>query len=201
MSITLVLASSNRGKIAELSRLLPADVEILLAGDLGVSLPLESGRTFSENAELKAKAAASATGQYAIGDDSGLEVDALDGSPGVRSARFAGVGATDQQNIEKLLLAMTDVPEIERTARFRCVVALAAPDGTTLAAEGEAQGLIGIAARGGCGFGYDPVFVISDGRTFAELSAEEKDALSHRGQALRSMGPELTRLLAAQNRD
>jgi XTP/dITP diphosphohydrolase len=200
MSRVIVLASSNPGKIREIQRLLPDDVEIRLSNDFGIVLPPETGLTFRENAVIKAEAAAAASGQIAIGDDSGLEVDALGGKLGVRSARFAGESASDAENISKLLTAMADVAPEARTARFRCVIAVARPGGTTIAAEGEVHGVIGFQPRGSCGFGYDPVFIVTGGRTFAELSAEEKDAVSHRGAALRAITPELKRLLAEQDR-
>jgi XTP/dITP diphosphohydrolase len=200
VSRVIVLASSNPGKIREFSRLLPADAEIRLISEYGVELPPETGSTFEENAVTKAESASAATGLIAIGDDSGLEVAALNGLPGVRSARYAGENATDEANIAKLLAAMAEVPAEKRNARFRCVVAVAIPGGTTIAAEGEATGTIGFAPRGTHGFGYDPVFIADSGRTFAELPAAEKDAISHRGAALRAIAPELNRLLDMQNR-
>ena len=200
MSRIIVLASSNPGKIREFSRLLPADTEIRLISEYDVELPPETGSTFEENAVTKAEAASAATGQIAVGDDSGLEVAALNGLPGVRSARYAGENATDEANIAKLLSAMAEVPAKRRNARFRCVVAVAIPDGTTIAAEGEANGTIGFAPRGTLGFGYDPLFIVDSGHTFAELPAAEKDAISHRGAALRALAPELKRVLEMQNR-
>jgi len=200
MSRVLVLASSNPGKIAEFQRLLPDDTEIQLSGDLGITLPAETGRTFKENALMKAGAAAAATGHIAIGDDSGLEVDALNGLPGVRSARYAGEYASDQENIARLISAMASVPAHERTARFRCVIAVAVPGGSTHVAEGQATGIIGYEPHGVNGFGYDPVFIVAGGRAFAELSTEEKDAISHRGAALRAIGPELELILGRQHR-
>jgi XTP/dITP diphosphohydrolase len=200
VSRVIVLASSNPGKIREFSRLLPADAEIRLTTEYGVELPPETGSTFEENAVTKAESASAATGLIAIGDDSGLEVAALNGLPGVRSARYAGENATDEANIAKLLAAMAEVPAEKRNARFRCVVAVAIPGGTTIAAEGEATGTIGFAPRGTHGFGYDPVFIADSGRTFAELPAAEKNAISHRGGALRAIAPELNRLLDMQNR-
>jgi XTP/dITP diphosphohydrolase len=200
MGPTVVLASSNPGKVEEFRRLLPDRVEIVTASDLDLTLPPETGPTFRENAVLKAEAAAAASGHIAIGDDSGLEVDSLNGMPGVRSARYAGEGASDEANIAKLLVEMAGVEPQDRTARFRCVIAVAVPDGTTIAAEGEATGMIGFQPRGSQGFGYDPVFIVTGGRTFGELSAAEKDAISHRGAALRAIAPELQRILAMQAR-
>ncbi|MDQ2678400.1 MAG: non-canonical purine NTP pyrophosphatase, partial [Actinomycetota bacterium] len=129
----------------------------------------------------------------ALADDSGLEVDALDGAPGVRSARFAGEDATDADNVSLLLERLAGVPDDERTARFRCVIVLQRPDGTELVADGSVEGRIIDAPRGESGFGYDPVFVPTEGngRTFAEMSADEKHAISHRGRALRSLVTQL----------
>jgi len=195
MSNILVLASANPGKIVEFQRILPECIEIRLVSELGIILPPETGRTFKENAVIKAKSAAAASGHIAIGDDSGLEVDALNGLPGARSARYAGDHASDDDNVTKLLAAMSEVPAHQRTARFRCVIAMADPCGTVHAFEGEATGTIGDQPKGTLGFGYDPVFFIEDGRTFGEIASEEKDLLSHRGAAMRALAPELQRML------
>ena len=158
----------------------------------------ETGETFAENALLKARHAATVSGLPALGDDSGIEVDALNGSPGVRSARFAGPDATDQDNVAKLLGDMLAVPDGQRTARFRCVLAYvsSAEDSAPLVASGTWEGSIATARRGAGGFGYDPVFIdAASGRAAAELSPGEKNARSHRGKAL----AELQRLLAASS--
>lgn len=189
MTPILVVASSNPGKIAEIRRLLPEGISILLAGELGIALPPETGSSFRENAEIKATVVSQASGQFAVADDSGLEVDALAGMPGVRSARYSGEGATDARNIDKLLHELAAVPDSQRSARFRCAISLAHPDGSVQTVEGACEGSIGHEPRGQCGFGYDPVFRVPGGRSFAEMTAEEKDAISHRGKALRAMAP------------
>ena len=147
--------------------------------------------TYLGNALEKARAVAAALGVPAIADDSGIEVDALDGAPGPRSARYAGEGATDRANLERLIEAVRDVPAPERTARYRCVAAIGWPDGRELHAEGVCEGALILEPRGEGGFGYDPIFVPTDaraGRTMAELSPEEKDRISHRGKAFRWLG-------------
>lgn len=199
MTVRIVLASSNAGKIDEIARLVPGEFEIVLSKDLGVQLPLETGDSFQSNARTKAMTAATATGNIALGDDSGLEVDALGGAPGVFSARFAGEHATDDQNITKLLDMMNEIPAANRSARFRCAIALAFPDGSAEVVEGSVSGTIGFRPQGSRGFGYDPVFVIDGGLTFGELEPAEKDAISHRGIALRKLAPILQRLVAESN--
>ncbi len=187
----MVLASGNSGKIAEINALLlDTGIRVRSQGDFGVCEAAETGLTFVENALQKARHAARETGLAAIADDSGLEVDALGGAPGIHSARYAGQGASDADNIAKLLAAMTDIAEPERTARFQCVmVALRhAEDPTPVICQGTWEGCIVMAPRGRAGFGYDPVFFVpSHGITAAELDPEVKNALSHRGQALREL--------------
>lgn len=188
---TLVAATGNAGKLAELRRLLAGTGwEVLAQSDLGVEPAPEDGLTFVENAIAKARHAAARTGRPALADDSGLEVDALDGAPGVRSARYAGPGASDGANNEKLLRALAGTPEGGRGARFRCVVAfLRHPrDPAPLIAQGTWEGRVLAAPRGERGFGYDPLFLDpASGRSAAELPPERKDAASHRGQALRAL--------------
>lgn len=191
MSETIVLASDNAGKVREINQVL-ADLGVVVApqAQFGVRPAEETGLTFLENAILKARNAAEQTGHPAIADDSGLEVDALGGAPGVRSARYAGDGATDRTNLEKLLDALRDVPGTKRTARFRCVmVYLRSPeDSTPVIASGTWEGLIASAPRGTNGFGYDPVFIVPErGCTSAELPPDQKNRLSHRGRALRAL--------------
>jgi XTP/dITP diphosphohydrolase len=187
-----VLATSNRGKAAELTSLLAEaglDLRVTAQSELGVSAPPETGITFVENALLKARHAASATGLPAIADDSGLVVDALGGAPGVRSARFAGEHADDRANVAKLLTSLAQSSH-ERRARFHCVlVALDhADDAAPLIASGSWEGTIAQAPRGSGGFGYDPVFFDPTlQRTAAELAAAEKNRVSHRGMALRRL--------------
>ena len=184
----LVLASGNRGKLVELRALLSdLDIDLHAQSEFGVSDADETGLTFVENAILKARHAARATGLPALGDDSGLCVDALDGAPGLYSARYAGVHGDAAANIEKLLQAMRDAPDEARTARFVCVLALLrhADDPQPLIAEGVWEGCILHAPRGDGGFGYDPVFFDPErGQGAAELDAAIKNRISHRGVAL-----------------
>jgi len=191
----LVLATANRGKVAELTALVHewGSVEVLPLGAFrGVTCPEETGATYEENAAAKARAVAVATGLPALGDDSGLEVDALGGAPGLHSARWAGAGASDEERVQRLLAALAGVPEAGRGARFVCVAALAWPDGRVEAATGTVRGRIVAAPAGSSGFGYDPVFVPDElDRTFAAASAAEKARLGHRGRALRALGHRL----------
>jgi XTP/dITP diphosphohydrolase len=186
----VVLATRNRGKIAELSKLLEGfhlEVAGLDAFPQVGEVP-ETGDTFAANALEKARTVAGLTGLVAVADDSGLEVDALGGAPGVYSARYAGEKAGDAANNAKLLAALAGVPAGRRAARFRCVMAAAAPGGETLLAEGAWEGEIALELTGEGGFGYDPLFFDPRlGRTAAQLTREEKNAVSHRGKALRSL--------------
>ena len=187
----VVLATSNAGKLREFRELLaPLGFEPLaLSQFTGVS-PEETGLSFIENAILKARHAAQASELAAIADDSGVEVDALRGAPGIYSARYAGVGTSDQANLEKLVNAMRDVPEQERTARYQCALAYMRwpTDPSPLICQAAWEGRIILTPRGAGGFGYDPVFEVSGrGLTAAELSAEEKNRISHRGQAMREL--------------
>jgi XTP/dITP diphosphohydrolase len=187
----VVLASANPGKLRELAALVaPFGFELLPQTALGIESVPETGASFLDNALLKARHAATAAQLPALADDSGIEVDALDGRPGVWSARFAGEGASDAANLSLLLAELEGVPEARRGARYRCVVALVrnADDPAPLIGEGSWQGRIARAPRGAGGFGYDPAF-IPDGetRTAAELSADEKNKVSHRAQALRAL--------------
>ncbi|MFN8542983.1 MAG: RdgB/HAM1 family non-canonical purine NTP pyrophosphatase [Candidatus Binatia bacterium] len=188
----LVLATANPGKVRELGALVRewGAVELMdLAACPGVVLPEETGDTYAANAVAKAQAVALATGLPALADDSGLEVDALGGAPGVRSARWA---ATDGERIAKLLAALDLVPDAARSARFRAVVALAWPDGRVTVAEGLCEGWIARVPAGSGGFGYDPVFVPEGyAEPFAALPASTKRALSHRARALRALGARL----------
>ncbi|HCO00179.1 MULTISPECIES: RdgB/HAM1 family non-canonical purine NTP pyrophosphatase [unclassified Methylophaga] len=185
----IVLASGNIGKLRELSQILsPLGLELIAQSDLNVAEAEETGLSFVENAIIKARNAALFTGLPAIADDSGIEVDALHGAPGIYSSRYAGPDASDTDNIEALLEAMKDVPETERTARFQCVVVFMrhAEDPTPLICQGSWQGQILQSPLGDEGFGYDPVFWVSETDcTAAELSPEQKHAISHRGKAMR----------------
>jgi XTP/dITP diphosphohydrolase len=187
----IVLASSNKGKVREINQVLAGTgLQVQSQSEFGVVDAEETGLTFVENAILKARNAARHTSLPAIADDSGLEVDALAGAPGIYSARFAGEGASDQANLEKLLLELEAVPEEQRTARFQCLMVFMrhAGDPTPLICQGTWEGRILFAARGDNGFGYDPVFhVPAHGCSSAELPAETKNSLSHRGQALRQL--------------
>lgn len=185
----VVLATGNAGKVRELADLLNNfGLDIVAQTTLGVESAEETGLTFIENAILKARHAARATGLPAIADDSGLAVDALGGAPGIYSARYAGEEASDRQNLEKLLDAMKTVPDDQRTARFHCVLVYLrhADDPTPLVCHGSWEGRITRAPAGDGGFGYDPVFFVpSEGKTAAQLTRDEKRAISHRGQALK----------------
>ena len=186
-----VLASANPGKLRELAALVaPAGYQLLSQTALGIDSVAETGATFLENALLKARHAAAAAGLPALADDSGIEVDALGGRPGVHSARFAGAGASDAANLALLLEQLAGVPEPRRTARYQCVVVWvrAADDPAPLTGEGTWEGRIALAPRGSGGFGYDPAFIPEgERRTAAELSADEKNRVSHRAQALRAL--------------
>lgn len=187
----IVLASSNPGKVLEINQLLAGlDLHVRPQGAYGVPDIEETGLTFVENAILKARNAAQHTGLPAIADDSGIEVDALNGAPGIYSARFAGPGAGDQANLEKLLAELGDVHEAQRSARFQCLLVYLrhAGDPTPLICQGTWEGRILSAPRGDNGFGYDPVFYVpTHNCSSAELSPGIKNSLSHRGQALRQL--------------
>lgn len=188
----LVLATANPGKVRELAALVAewGKVEVRsLADHPGVALPEETGATYRENAALKARAVAAATGCAALADDSGLEVDALGGAPGVRSARY---GSSDGERVARLLAALAGHPPAARTARFRCAVVLAWPDGREVEAEATCEGTVAEAPAGEGGFGYDPVFRSSElGCTFAEAAAGAKARVSHRARAMRALGARL----------
>jgi XTP/dITP diphosphohydrolase len=187
----VVLASSNAGKLRELQELLAGcGMEVLPQAAFGIAAPEEDGRSFAENALLKARYASRESGLPAIADDSGLEVDALDGRPGIHSARYAGPGRSDDANKLKLLEELAAVPAAARTARFRCAMVFvrSADDPAPLLAEAAWEGAIGLEPRGAGGFGYDPLFVVAGGtRTAAEMPAAEKNQVSHRAQALRTL--------------
>lgn len=196
--MTFILASNNENKLAELRRiLLPLGLNVIsakeaTAGELEVE---ETGETFEENARLKALAFVEETGLAAIGDDSGLVVDALDGAPGIYSARYAGEGASNDARIAKLLDNLQGVPEEKRTAKFVSAICCVFPDGREVTVRGECHGRIGFAPVGENGFGYDPVFISESGKTFAQLTSAEKDKISHRGNALRKLRAALEEIL------
>ena len=187
----VVLATANPGKQREFATLLaPRGFELLLQSELGIAAAEETGNSFEDNALLKARHAAAVSGLPALADDSGLEVDALGGRPGVWSARFAGPSANDEANNARLIAELADVPEAQRTARYRCVLALmrSATDTHPILAQGGWEGRIGFEPVGAGGFGYDPYFIPTGLTcTAAELSAVRKNALSHRGAALRDL--------------
>lgn len=183
--IELVAATANPDKVTELVDALAPGI-IMTARPAEVGEVIEDADTLEGNARLKAVAIVAATGKPALADDTGLEVDALDGAPGVWSARYSGEHATYESNVAKLLRELDGVPEAERGARFCTVVLVRWPDGRELVAEGEVRGMIADSPRGAEGFGYDPVFVPveGDGRSFAEMTLQEKRMLSHRGRAV-----------------
>ena len=191
MSQRIVLASNNAGKVREFNQLLSGSgLEVLPQSEFDVVEVEETGLTFVENAILKARNAAQHTGLPAIADDSGIEVDALDGAPGIYSARFAGVGASDQQNLEKLLANIKDIPDAQRTARFQCLMVYLrhAKDPTPQIFQGTWEGRILHAPQGENGFGYDPIFFVPEHNcSSAELEPDVKNSLSHRGQALQQL--------------
>lgn len=203
----IVVASGNQHKIGEVASILAAsgieDVELVPMAAFSLPEPVEDGETFEANALIKAHACARATGLPALADDSGIEVDALDGAPGVYSARYAGEPTDDAANNAQLLAALDEVSPAKRTARFVAVVALVWPDGSQVVERGVMEGRVIDEERGDHGFGYDPLFVADetvDGRTNGQLSAAEKDAISHRGRALRRLAkhPAVADLLGPQ---
>jgi XTP/dITP diphosphohydrolase len=194
--IRLVCATANPHKAAEIAEIFAvaaAGVVELVPRPADVPDVAEDGETLADNARLKARAVCAATGEASVADDTGLEVDALDGAPGVHSARYAGDEAIAANNIKKLLGELAARPQATRTARFRSVALVTFPDGSELVAEGVVEGHIIDTPRGNDGFGYDPIFVPDegDGRTFAQLSSDEKNAISHRGRAFRALAAKL----------
>ncbi|MYD52307.1 MAG: XTP/dITP diphosphatase [Dehalococcoidia bacterium] len=186
----ILIATHNAGKLREFSSMFArTPFELVSLSDLGIDVDVdETGVTYAENATLKAEAYARLSGLPTLADDSGLEVDGLDGEPGVRSARYAGEDATDDDRIAFLLQKLNNIPKEMWTARFRCVIALTRPDAPVELYEGRCEGVITDRPRGASGFGYDPLFYIPDmDRTMAELSFDEKNRVSHRGRASQSV--------------
>ncbi|GIN60244.1 non-canonical purine NTP pyrophosphatase [Robertmurraya siralis] len=187
---TIIIATKNRGKALEFVRMfqpLGYEVKTLLDFDEIEDIE-ETGQTFEENAIIKAKAVAERTGQVVIADDSGLVVDALNGAPGIYSARYAGLAKDDEANIDKVLEQLKEVPDEERTARFYCALAVAEPDGKTFTVNGTCEGVILRTRRGVNGFGYDPIFFVNElGKAMAELEPSEKNQISHRANALKKL--------------
>lgn len=192
-----LIATNNPKKLKELQRILnPLGINAVSARQEGVLLDdvEETGTTFAENAFIKAEAAFKKTGLPSVADDSGLCVDALDGRPGIYSARYAGENATDADKNSKLLSELKDVPEKNRTAHFSCTICCILPNGDKIEVEGICEGSIAFEPHGNGGFGYDPIFKCGD-KSYAELSSDEKDAVSHRGKALRKLKAELEKYL------
>lgn len=185
----IIIATHNKHKLQEMSRILaPMGYEVVTDLDLGIELTdaEENGKTFLDNARIKAESGCKESGLPCIADDSGLCVDALDGAPGVFSARYSGVHGDDDGNNKKLLSELDGVPTEKRTAHFACAICVSFPDGSEVTATGKCEGYIGYEKKGTNGFGYDPLFMVGD-RSLAEMTAEEKDAISHRGNALKEL--------------
>lgn len=185
----IIIATHNKHKLQEMSRILsPMGYEVVTDRDLGIELTdaEENGKTFLDNARIKAESGCKESGLPCIADDSGLCVYALDGAPGVFSARYSGVHGDDDGNNKKLLSELDGVPTEKRTAHFACAICVSFPDGSEVTATGKCEGYIGYEKKGTNGFGYDPLFMVGD-RSLAEMTAEEKDAISHRGNALKEL--------------
>jgi len=182
----IVLASRNPHKLIEVRQLLPPQIEVIPVSELAPNLDIpETGQTFEENAYSKARLVADFTGRLSLADDSGLQVDALNGEPGIYSARYAGPGAKDEDNNRRLLERMSGIPPERRTAQFVCVMALVEPGGKAYFTEGVLRGVIALEPHGQHGFGYDPLFIVPEyGQTFAQLGPEIKNRISHRAQAM-----------------
>ncbi len=192
---TIVIASNNAHKIQEISHMLEDRLNVISMAEAGFTDEIdENGETFEENAAIKARAVAKATGYCALGDDSGLSVDALDGAPGVHSARYCGRHGDDKANNDLLIANMADIPAEDRTAEFVCAMALSLPNGDVTTVRGACPGVITFTPRGTGGFGYDPYFEYLSGETFAEMAQEEKNQISHRANAMRLMLPYLEEL-------
>lgn len=205
LPLSILLATTNRGKISELTALLrDLPIELVPMSKVLPDLPpiIEDGATFEDNALIKARTAGDAAMMVTIAEDAGLEVDAIGGRPGVRSARFAKEGATDAENNAELLAALAEVEDDQRTARFRCVIVLRDPwneKQPEILGEGRCEGVIARQARGTGGFGYDPLFLVAgEGRTMAELSDEEKNTKSHRARAVLQIRPALEALIESR---
>ncbi len=201
MSQNLLIATRNSKKKRELQTILDDwDVKLLTLDDVEEMPEIEEdGATFTENAIKKAQIISALSGFITLADDSGLEVDALGGAPGIFSARFSGLDADDEKNNRKLMALMQNISEVNRTARFVCVIAIATPEGSVQTAQGVCTGKIEMVRRGQGGFGYDPLFIPSGyNKTFAELSDEEKNKISHRGKALREAKPLLQQILGVE---
>ena len=198
---TLVIATRNKGKIAEIARILSFDsgIQIRSVAEFDIADIEETGTTFEENATLKALTVARATGFSALADDSGLEVDALNGAPGIYSARYAGNHGDDRANNEKLIRELAGIAPKERSARFIAVIAVAKPDGSRIMTRGELEGEIAESARGENGFGYDPLFMpLGSAKTLGEFEPGRKDEISHRAKALAEIAPKIPLFLSGR---
>lgn len=194
----LLVATNNQGKLREYHRLLAGlPLQLVSLAEAGIDFEVEeTGTTFTENAVLKATTYAGASGLCTLADDSGLEVDALGGEPGVRSSRYAGPGATDADKVRFLVDKLRSLPTSQRTARFRCVIAVATPTGKVETSQGTCEGVIALQPRGRHGFGYDPIFYMPTiNKTMAELAPEVKNRLSHRARAATAIRPIIERFL------
>ena len=193
----VIVATGNAGKMREFKRILePLGFAVTSMKEEGISLPIEeTGTTFAENARIKALAVHTHTGEAVVADDSGISVDALDGRPGVYSARYGGEDLPHPEKIKLLLSELRDVPPERRGAHYTCAICFVLPDGRMLDFEAVCEGHVGYETRGANGFGYDPIFYIGE-RSFAEYTDAEKDAISHRGKALRQMAATVERMLA-----
>lgn len=203
MAQKLLIATTNQGKLREYTELLRGlPFEVVTLRDVGIDASIEeTGATIRDNAILKAESYARMSGLLTVADDSGLEVDALDGEPGARSARYAGEGVSDADRNRFLLSKLEGFPDDRRQARFRCVIAVAGPGTATRVAEGTCEGVIARTPQGTNGFGYDPIFHLPDlGRRMAELTTEEKNRISHRGKAIRAAGEKLRKFTTDEHR-
>lgn len=192
-----VVATKNKGKLKEIAEILKGlPYEVISMEEMGISNDIEEyGTTFEENALIKAKEIAALTGELVMADDSGLEVDSLNGAPGIYSARYAGEGASDADRNRKLLTELKNVPQEKRSARFVAAIAVVFPDGRNFAVRGVCEGVIGVEPKGDHGFGYDPLFFMPEyGVTIAEMEPEQKNKVSHRANALRQMLERLKRM-------
>jgi XTP/dITP diphosphohydrolase len=195
----ILIATKNAGKLAEFERILGSEFRVEGLEGFDFAMPDEGTSSYRENADQKACFVARKTGRITLGDDSGIEAFALERRPGIISARFAGEPVSDARNIDRLLSELDAIPSDDRSAQFVCWLALADKDGLVASVEGTCAGTIGFEPKGNNGFGYDPVFVFADGRTMAELTDEEKDAVSHRGNAIRAMLPTLRQAVVDGN--
>lgn len=198
----LIAATENQGKIYEFRKLLnPMGIDIITFKELGIcsNFPEETGSTFKENAKIKAEHAYKLTGLPSVADDSGLEVDALGGAPGIFSARYAGEYADDNVRIEKLLNELKDISTEKRTARFVCAICCILSEEEKIFSVGKCSGLIAVERKGNSGFGYDSIFVYKNGETFSEMSPDMKNVISHRGAAIRDLGVKLSNRIKKEN--